>query len=85
MAQTGINHLSTAVYRHSIIHKAESLFFVLLSSKPASFERIWTKFGMWNPYIPRMVMGVELYLQLVQVIKNIILHLRSALANTGLA
>ena len=21
-----------------------------------SFERIWTKFGMWHPYTPRMVM-----------------------------
>ena len=27
-----------------------------------SFQWIWTKFGMWHPYIPRMITGIEFYL-----------------------
>jgi len=46
-----------AVKYVNLIYKAESVYSLF-----TVFQQIWTKFGMWHPYIPRMVMVVEFYL-----------------------
>jgi len=44
-----------------LIYKAESVC-SLFPATGYNFQLIWAKFGMWRPYIRRMVVGMEFYL-----------------------
>jgi len=46
------------LYSYSVLlYVYNSICLFLCSFCTASFERIWTKFGMWHPYTLRMVSG----------------------------